>query len=227
MKRIAFFDADDIFLQWIPDFNEHLASLGYLKQANPREYIPKAWGYPELGIEYSVVESYIQQGPMHPPYPEMVELMRRLRGEGWEVVIITSHPTNKMMERIANLAQLGGQFYDHIVFSLAHDTQGKAVSISKAQYIANIYKEPSTKIFVDDRLKSVIEFARMGLGYGFSMDRAYNSKDLEELQSDPLLERRVFLGRGGTMREQVLDLIPQVEDVAGRLSQKTFAVQRG
>lgn len=227
MKRLAFFDADDIFLQWIPDFNEHLATLGFLPEKDAREYIPKAWGYPELGIDYKVVESYIQNGPMHPSYPAMIDLMRSLRGKGWEVVVITSHPTNKMMERIQNLNELGGQFYDHVVFSLAHDTEGKPVSISKAKYIGQLYREQSIKIFVDDRLKSVNEFVNAGLGYGFSMDRAYNDKDLKELQESRILETRIRLGRGKTMRKQVMDLIPQIEEVTEALSTKIFAVSRG
>jgi FMN phosphatase YigB (HAD superfamily) len=225
MKKIAFVDADDVFLQWIPDFNEHLAKLGYLPEEGAREYIPQAWGYPELLIRYEDVQDYIQNGPMHPPYPEMIETLRKLRKNGWEVVIITSHPTNKMMERIANIASFG-QFYDHIVFSLAHDTNGKAVSISKAKYIQQLYIEPSIKIFVDDRLRSVNEFVELGLGYGFSMDRAYNDKDLEIMQSNPLLERRIFLGRGKTMRDQILDLIPKIEEVTNSLSTKIFAVSK-
>jgi hypothetical protein len=218
MKRIAFFDADDIFLQWIPDFNEEMAKKGVLKVENPREYVPQAWGYPELGMGYGPVQDYVQAAPMHPPYEEMVDLMRRLRKAGWEVVIITSHPSDKMMERVRNLALLGEQFYDHLVLTLTHDPSGKIVSISKADYIEGFYREKSIKIFVDDRLKSVNEFVRKGLGLGFSVDRAYNDLDLAELHRNPDLDRCVYLGRGKTMREQLLDLIPQIEKAAEQLS---------
>lgn len=219
MKKLCFCDADDVFLQWIPDFNEHLASLGYDLGPQPREYIPLMWGYPEVpGLTYPVVESYIQSGPSHPPYIEMINTLKKLRSEGWEVIIITSHPTNKMMERISNIAAFG-QFYDHIVFSLSYGPDGKPTSLSKAQYIKNFYKETSLKIFIDDRLKSVNEFVELGLGVGFSMERAYNSEDLKKLQENPLLSKRTFLGRGKTMKDQVLDLIPQIESVTEHLTQ--------
>jgi len=46
---------------------------------------------------------------------------------------------------------------------------------------------------------------------------------MEHIQDNPVLERRVFLGRGNTMKDQLLDLIPQLEAVADRMNKNIFA----
>jgi len=220
MKKIVAADQDDILNNWIGEFNKHLIDLGYDLGPEGVEYIPKNWGYTEIGIPYSVVQDYIHSCPNHAPYQEMIDSLNKLKKKGWEIVVVTSHPANLKMERIQHLNTLGLN-YDHIALTQSFDKDGKVVSLSKAKYIEAVYKKPgNTLIFIDDRLRSVNEFVRLGLGFGFSMDRAYNNKDLEELREDPLLERRVYLGRGLTMKEQILDLIPQIERVAEALSAK-------
>jgi len=226
MKKIITVDMDDVLVSWIPEFNKHLINLGYNLGSEKEEYIPKNWGYTEIGIPYSVVQDYIHSCPNHAPYKEMIDCINRVKAKGWEVVVVTSHPSNLKMERIQHLNTLGLN-YDHIALTQAFDKEGKVVSLSKAKFIEAVYKRPGNiLVFVDDRMKSVVEFVELGLGYGFSMDRAYNDKDLNVMQMDPMLERRIFLGRGPTMREQVLNLIPQIEEVTDSLSTKIFAIQK-
>jgi hypothetical protein len=205
MKKVCFVDADDVLLTWIPDFNEHIGQ--------DREYIPQSWGYPELGVEYGTVRNFIQSAPQHDPYPEVVGFVNGLRRTGWEIVVITSHPTNRMMERLDNLNQIGLQ-YDHVVFTQFFTPDGSTGSVSKAQYIKKAYGHFSCyRLLIDDRLKSVNEFVEMGLGFGASVDRAYNSEDVKRLRENPLLEQRIVLGRGPTMREQLLSMVSQTNDL--------------
>ena len=220
MRKIAIFDQDDVLNDWISEFNQHLISLGYDLGPEKEEYIPKNWGYTEIGIPYSIVQGYIHSCPKHAPYQEMINCANRLKSKGWEIVVVTSHPSNLKMERIQHLNSLGLN-YDHIALTQSFDKNGNVVSLSKAKYIEAVYKRPgNTLIFIDDRMKSVLEFIKLGLGRGFSVDRAYNSNEIKEMQEDPLLENRIYLGRGKTMRDQVLDLIPKIEQVAEALSTK-------
>jgi hypothetical protein len=226
VKKIAIFDQDDVINMWILEFNKHLISLGYDLGPDKEEYIPKNWGYTEIGVPYKIVQNYIHSCPNHAPYKEMVNCANRLKNRGWEIVVVTSHPSNLKMERIKHLNTLGLN-YDHIALTQSFDKSGEVVSLSKAKYIEAVYKRlGNILIFVDDRMKSVIEFVEMGLGHGFSLDRAYNSKEMERLQESPLLERRIHLGRGPTMEAQILDLIPKIEDVAESLSTKLFVALR-
>lgn len=225
MKKIAFFDQDDVLNDFIKGYNIYLTSLGYDLGPEREEYIPKNWGYLEIGVPYSTIQDYIHSCPNHPPHQEMIDCANNLKNKGWEIVIVTSHPSNLAMERIQHLNTLGLN-YDHIALTQSFDKNGNVVSLSKAKYIEAVYKKPgSTLIFIDDRMKSVLEFTKLGLGRGFSMDRAYNSSELKEMQNDPFLENRIYLGRGETMKEQILDLIPKIEQVAEALSTKVFIKQ--
>jgi len=131
------------------------------------------------------------------------------------------------MERIQHLNTLGLK-YDHIALTQSYDSEGKVVSISKAKFIEAVYKKPgNTIIFIDDRLKSVLEFVELNLGIGFSMDRPYNDQDLKKLQENPILENKIYLGRGKTMKDQVEDVISQIEIITDILGTKVFAMQKG
>jgi len=218
MKKQLFVDVDDVLLQWIPDFNEHIGQS--------REYIPKAWGYPELGVKYETVKAFIANGPMHPAIEQNVQRLNKLHDRGWDVILVTSHPTNMTMERIRNLKAVGVKF-DHLVCTLLVNPDGSQTSVSKAFYIKEVYGDvQGYKILVDDRLKSVNEFVKMGVGLGVSIDRAYNDKDLEELQNDNLLKKRVMLGRGDTYTEQAHDMFNRLEELVATLECPVAAIQR-
>jgi hypothetical protein len=186
MDKTLYVDVDDVILDWIGDFGEH---MGY-----GRDYTPQQWGYPEKGIPYSAVEGYIQQGPSHTPIIDTINWLNDAQNKkGWKVVLITAHPTNKMKERIDNLNKWG-LWYDHIVMTQFYNKDGTTSSISKAQYIKDVYgSKNEVRILIDDRLKSVNEFVAMGLGFGASVVREYNDKDLEALQESHL-RKRVVLG---------------------------------
>lgn len=218
MKKQLFVDVDDVLLQWIPDFSEHVG-LG-------REYMPENWGYTEKQVEYETVKRFIASGPMHPAIEGNVKRLNRLKDKGWEVILVTSHPSNMLMERVANL-KLAGVKYDHLVCTLLVNPDGSQNSVSKAHYINEVYGEnKGYKILVDDRLKSVNEFVKMGLGLGVSIDRAYNSKDVEELQNDSVLKRFVHLGRGQTYMEQANDMFNRLEALIAHMECPVLAIQR-
>jgi hypothetical protein len=206
MKKLLAADVDDISLDFIGDLNIHLGL--------DREYEPTGWNYPELNVPADAIQKYIQSGPMHTAFQEMVRFLNEAREQhGWELVLITAHPANKMMERIRNLNQIGLR-YDHIVFTAFHGPDGKSMGVSKAQYLKEAYSHRFDHIvLIDDRLKSVNEFTQMGLGLGASVVRAYNSEDLKILQEDRLSAKRTVLGVGETRKAQLLDMIDKLKTV--------------
>jgi len=203
MQKIIFADVDDISLDWIGDFN---TAMGW-----EASYTPQVWGYPEMPITYEDVKTFIQRGPMNSPIQNSIDYLNKIQNQGWKVILITSHPTNMMMERIKNLKEVGLK-YDHIVFTQSFNDKGETVSFSKAQYIQEVYGHiKGYKILLDDRMKSVNEFVNLGLGFGVSMDRAYNSKELAELQESVLLKKRIILGRHETRLGQVADALVRMD----------------
>jgi hypothetical protein len=220
-KLLIIVDQDDVINHWISDFNKYLDGLG-LGYALGGDYIPQDWGYPELNLPANIVSDYIHSGPQHSPNEEMILFLKDLKDQGNDIVIVTSHPTNVTMERLQNLnlyTKTYGKFFDHIAFTLAHDRKGKPVYYSKADYISKVYGEDNrVKLFIDDRLKNVNEVVHLngkdkGLYLGFSVNRAYNDKDIAILQENELLKKRVFLGQGDTMKKQVSDMIQKIKEV--------------
>jgi len=206
MRKIALLDVDDVLIKFIEHFNECLMEKRPEFKINPK-YLPKSWGYTELGDVSKEINDYINNNSDEcKAFDNASEFTARLKELGFEVVLITAHPANKLIERVANLKKQDITF-DHIYCTAAFDDDGEKLYWKKSEFVEALGLHKDSKLlFVDDRANSVIEMiGQFDNAEGFTMNRGYNHNALAQQLFDKDADRLSVVSEqfGETADEQV------------------------
>jgi len=220
IKKIALVDVDDVCIPFIEDFNIYLRTQRPEIVIDPK-YLPKIWGYEELGSVSKEMNDYINgDSDKSKIFDGAVHFTTRLKELGFEIVLITAHPAHKLVERAKNLKSQGLVF-DHLYCTAAFDHKGEKLYWRKSEFVEVLELNKDSKLlFVDDRANSVIDMiSKFDNAEGFTMDRGYNHGDLNQTLFDKDAERLHVVGEkfGEIADDQVKRLYNVVLQRAGEL----------
>jgi hypothetical protein len=179
-KKILWLDVDDCILDFQGAFNKHLIKEGVAPDLDPH-YVQKEWDYSCVlkgkGLDFrAMMEHFIDTGCVSlPTLGSARRLTLAAKQLGYEVNLITAHPSYLTVERLRNLRD-AGVHYDHYYSTHHFDRKGRALHWDKGEFIADLGFEFAHNVFVDDRMGTVDKFVRRGLGVGVTVDYPYNSE---------------------------------------------------
>jgi FMN phosphatase YigB (HAD superfamily) len=216
-QKKMFLDIDDCGLCFLGPWQEWLAS----KYGFPinKSYIPRTYGYeefPELNKNINkYITEFIEGGGCSdlPPFEGFKAFTEEIQRRGWDIIFVTAHLASRLEERIKNLNRYDIKF-NHIYCTSFYNSEGKKEYLSKIELIKLLKYDDSSKyrcVFVDDRAKTAIEFAKANLGVAFTMKRAYNLNDLENCDDEA--RSRLVVSTGGTSKAtQVANMYKTILD---------------
>ena len=221
VKNVAWFDVDDVLLDFIGGFNTYLQTKGIKID---KDYLPKEWNYtcvfsePNGAKEH--IDTFIREGCGNLDMLGKARYMLQMaKKNDWEVNLITAFPAVQMMERLNNLSSLGLNF-DHYYSTFHYDHLGTPHFIDKCELIEKLRynQENIFNMLVDDRHVTVRKFIKkIKTGAGVTVPYSYNDASiLEHAKFDTHEEKkRIKLASCGTnknsaindMHDLVIDLI--------------------
>jgi len=191
-NKTVILDVDDIILKFIEGFNRYLVTVRADIKIKPH-YLPKVWGFTELGDISKEINEYINTyadggqiscdgvkisfGKL---YDGAADFTNKIKEMGHDVVLLTAHPSHRIIERINNLKSQGLKF-DHIYCTAAHDADGNKVYHSKSDFIEALGYTDENFLFADDKAATIMEMlGRFKNADLFTLDRDYNKEALVE-----------------------------------------------
>ena len=198
MKRVLTVDVDEVLLDFIGEFNDWLTARGY---PFDRNYMPSEWsGWHQIPRDefFGLLELFINNHTHSlPPLGKAELLCRRARKAGWEVHLVTAHPSHLQLERMENLAKHGIE-WSAFYATLFRNPDGSKSTVSKhdmAKVVAG-----DINLLVDDRAKTCLAWVSSGLPrpWAVTIGRSYNKDDLLAAAPGPLSQVRVVPATGSS-----------------------------
>jgi len=179
MRKIALLDIDDILMPFIEGFNKYLVTVRRDLRIKPN-YLPKTWGFKELGNVDKEIQYYINNlADKYRIFEGATDFTEELKKLGFEVILITAHPSQHLLKRIRNLKGQGLPF-DHIYSVASFTPEGERIRESKIEFTEALeLDKDSIILFADDRADATIDMvAKFKNLQGFTLNRDYNSEEL-------------------------------------------------
>lgn len=182
MRKIAILDVDDVILNFIGGVNTYVSGLNKGFVINP-EYIPKSWGWRELGDIGNEINTFINNmSDDLSCFDNTVNFINSLKEMDFEIILMTAHPAHLTLERIQNLKKNNIEF-DSIYCTFGYGPGGEKISHPKSSFIKELTSPEDKIIFVDDKATTVIDVVhKIPNAIGFTMDRASNDEALGNIE---------------------------------------------
>ena len=223
MKKIALLDVDDLlqaFITGINGFNSYLVSVRP-DISIKSHYLPKNWGYTELGDISKELNEYINKySDEGLAFKGASEFTKKLKDMGMEVILLTAHPAIKTIDRMINLKKQG-IIFDSLYCCSYYDENGKKIYKTKTEFAKALgLDKDCIFFFADDKASTTIDMlTNFKNCHVFTMQRDYNNEalfNLVNLFDEDKSRLHIVPGSSSTIPDnQVLALYEKVLEVIG------------
>ncbi len=194
-KHNLFLDCDDVILEYFRGFNVYIKE-NYGIKIN-KNALPEEWGYTKYigDKEHLFAEFSSKFNDKLEIMSGAIDFVNKAKAMGWTITLITNHPNCFTLGRI-QLLNKNKLYFDNYYSCGFHDPQGQVGKFSKAEFLKRLgYKDKNNiNVLVDDKFSHAHDFVKANLGYGVTMDRSYNEKDIANSKNnDKLLIVKSFV----------------------------------
>jgi FMN phosphatase YigB (HAD superfamily) len=191
-RKVCILDVDDVLVRFIEGFNRYLIVNRSDISISPK-YLPKTWGYTELGDISKEMNTYIDtysdnktlmvKDPLKERAPASVfdgaaEFTKKLKELDMEIILLTAHPAHKIIDRVENLRH-HGIIFDSIYCTTYYNEKGEKIYKSKQDFAKALGMENREFYFADDKAATVIDMLeKFENANVFTMQRDYNTEAL-------------------------------------------------